>query len=98
MAQINGEDVGEWQVKSKQSFTNLLYGGHEGGETSTVVSWLCVIHKRIAVGCRWRVSCMSGNFDIGFCGGHGRQVMRNEGSREIRKVRCERWCGVRCEV
>ena len=52
MAQIDGEDVGEWLVKSKQSFTNLLYGGHEGGETSTVVSWLCVIHKRIAVGCR----------------------------------------------
>jgi hypothetical protein len=58
--------------EEQQSFTNLLYGGHEGGETSTVVSWLCVIHKRIAVGCRWRLSCMGGNFDIGFCGDHGR--------------------------
>jgi hypothetical protein len=73
VTQSNGEGRGERQVKEvKQAFTNLLYGGHEGGETSTVVSWLCIVHTRIAVGCRWRLGCMGGNFDIGFCGGHGR--------------------------
>lgn len=45
-----GKNGGKAPSEGKQAFTNLLYGSHEGGEASTVVSWLCVIHKRIAVG------------------------------------------------
>jgi len=57
----------------KQAVTDLLYGLHKGGQTSTVVSWLCVVHKRVAIRCCWRLTCVIGNLEIESRSGHGRQ-------------------------
>ena len=70
---MSGRRSSDWMSEGrKQAFTDLLYGLHEGSEASTVMSWLCVVHKRVAVRCHWRLSCMAGDFDLRFRG-HGRQ-------------------------
>jgi hypothetical protein len=86
---MSGRRSSDWMSECrKQSFTNLLYGLHEGSEASTVMSWLCVVHKRVAVQCRRRLNCVGGDFDVGFGGGGG-----HDGQRKVRE-----WSGMREEL